>query len=637
MDDVARRDKRRARSPASMELPPANMSPTTLIHSSTKFFWRTKTHIDLKLFHNSCADFLTVVAFHPKKHQERTLRLRYSAVASAYSSSDDALKAAGVPEKDRSPGRARRVSGNSLALWLVGRLAFSVIDTDTEGVSTQNAVVAAHDAAIAEAQARFDEDRSHAKVATEGPTPPPAGATAQASANLASLSTSVCLTGDVTTGAAQWCAEHAKITDVEALPAAAPELTLTQHAIAKTSPASLPRTLAPLPGEAIAPTVCMLRGPDDDTRLVSRRGALSLRAGGGALAPPVISSDGCAADAGTGGTDGTMDCDSSTKAVHQDSNMRRCALSGSMHEANTMALAGLSGGVETSGTHPSVPLSPHALAPRRSGVLKSLNPFALSSKLAPIAAQGRDACQTLLPALIPDYADDAQPPPPMPTPMSVRAPTMMSTTAAARANNAGAVEPIAPPDAAAAARGRQGWSITLVPQALDTFNVRALLAPPSPPPRARPSPKPLRRAAPPSKAQVGATKGQLPRRPPPPPEDKTRRWRRAKLPAMSPTNCPAPPLLPPTPARRKLLLDLDASRDALCSAVSEAKQASDRCGQTVEGAVGWRAVRRALHEHRFRAPKSPKRSIEFSPVPCSTPCSTPTSRAATTLPALPCC
>merc|ERR1719197_2265509 len=160
--------------------------------------------------------------------------------------------------------------------------------------------------------------------------------------------------------------------------------------------------------------------------------------------------------------------------------------------------------------------------------------------------------------------------------------------AAARADHAGAVEPIAPPDAAAAARGRQGWSITLVPQALDTFSVRTLLAPPSPPQRA----KQLRRPAPPAKAQIGRGRGQLTRRPPPPPEDKRKRWQPAKLPAMSPTNCPTPPLLPPTPARRKLIVDLDASCDALCSAVSEAKQASDVCGQTVKGAVGWRAVRR---------------------------------------------
>ena len=162
--DVVCRDERR--SPVSMEVE-AKMPPTTLIHRSTKFFWRTKTHIDLKLFHDSSADVLTVVAFHPKKRQERTLRLCYGAVVSAYTSSNDALKAAGVPEKDRSAGRARRASGNSLALWLVGRLAFSVIDTDIEGVSTRNAVVAAHDAAIAEAQARFDEDRHQAKTAAE--------------------------------------------------------------------------------------------------------------------------------------------------------------------------------------------------------------------------------------------------------------------------------------------------------------------------------------------------------------------------------------------------------------------------------------------------------------------------------------
>eukprot|EP00936_MAST-01D_sp_MAST-1D-sp1_P000639 g639.t1 len=463
--DVVCRDK--TRNPVSMEVD-AKMPSTTLIHRSTKFFWRTKTHIDLKLFHDSSADVLTVVAFHPKKRQERTLRLSYGAVASAYLSSNDALKAAGVPEKDRSPGRARRVSGNSLALWLVGRLAFSVIDTDIEGASTQNAVVAAHDAAIAEAQARFD-DQHKAKTAAEGPVRSPASMTAQTPANFAPLSPSMRLTGNVAAGAAQWCAEHAQVPDAVVRPHVGPELALTQHTVDDARFDFSPRALAPLPDETKSRTPSMLRGTDDDTRLTARRNALSLRAGGGALAPPVISSNTRAADAGTGGTDGAIDCDMTAKVLHHNNKTRRCALSGTLHDTNTVALARWSKD-ESGDTNPSASLSPHLIAPDCSAVLESLNPFALSSKLAPIAAQGQDMPQKLPPVLISDHMDSAQPPPPMPTPVSVCAPTLMSTTAAARADHAGAVEPIAPPDAAAAARGRQGWSITLVPQAFDTFS-----------------------------------------------------------------------------------------------------------------------------------------------------------------------
>merc|ERR1712146_324748 len=160
---------------------------------------------------------------------------------------------------------------------------------------------------------------------------------------------------------------------------------------------------------------------------------------------------------------------------------------------------------------------------------------------------------------------------------------------------------------------------------MDNFRLHDLLVPPSPPVGPRPTQKPSARKS----KKISAVSPQVrPQRKAPATKGKRQRAP-MHLPSLSPTGGAAQAPLPPTPTRRKLIIDLDASRQELHTAVGKARRESNKSGQAIASAVGWRAARRALHQHRFRAPLSPKRTIVG--IECTrTPCSSPAHRAALT-------